>query len=119
MVGGTPGGGAVAPEPGLLEFALGADLLGVPAESLINAGTVSGIGPTKFLTFSYTRRTDAPDVTFGIEMSDDLRTWEAAQVQGIEEIDNGNGTMSIRVRSVFAMSSKTATYLRLKVARVE
>ena len=115
----TPGNGGEPVDPGLLDFALGADLLGVPAESLISVGTITALGQ-EFITFTYRRRSDAPDVSYLIEVSSDLRTWDpTAGFPGLEETDHGDGTKSITVRSNFTVGSEKTKYVRLKVARIE
>lgn len=115
--GGSPGAEDKAPDSGLLDYALGADLLGVPAESLIVVSIVEA-GGKDLLGFTYVRRSDAPDVTYTVEVSEDLRNWIAdEQVETIGTVDNGNGTSTVSVRSTFAVGDVPSKYMRLHVSR--
>jgi hypothetical protein len=112
---GSPGAEDSGPAPGLLSFALGADLLGVPVESLISVATTTS-GGTDYLAFTYVRRTDAPGVTFTVETSADLQNWTGdGQVVNLSTSDNGNGTTTISVGSPLTIGNNAVKYMRLRV----
>lgn len=114
-VNGSPGAEDKAPDPGLLDFALGADLLGVPAESLISVALAEA-GGQDYQAFTYVRRTDAPGITYMIEISTDLEAWnEGANLENLSTIDNGNGTTTVSVGSAVAGDGVPTQYMRLRV----
>lgn len=118
QTGGSPGEEDSAPDPGLLAFALGADLAGVSPESLISVDTVNSQG-NEFISFNYVRRTDAPGISFIIESSTDLQTWIPAEgIVDVGESDNGNGTKSVSVRSSATVNNERTRYLRLRVEQL-
>ena len=116
--GGSPGAEDRAPDSGVLDYALGADLLGVPAESLVSVDVVS-TGGQDYLGFTYVRRTDAPDVTYTVEVSTDLKSWISdGQTVNIGTVDNGNGTTTVSLRSAFTAGiNDPSMYMRLHVVR--
>ncbi|MFT5412276.1 MAG: hypothetical protein ACI9NC_005014 [Verrucomicrobiales bacterium] len=76
------------------------------------------IGADEFLTITYTRRTDRPDVGWSVEWSQDLAGWDrgAGFTAPIgPPVDNGDGTVSVTERSVVAIDSAGRHYLRAVV----
>ncbi|MDA0811819.1 MAG: lamin tail domain-containing protein, partial [Verrucomicrobia bacterium] len=116
-VNGSPGAEDSGPDPGFLSFALGADLLGVPVESLTSVATTTS-GGAEYLAFTYVRRTDAPGVTFTVETSADLQNWTGdGQVTNLSTTDNGNGTTTISVGSPLTVGNGAVKYMRLRVSQ--
>ncbi|MGK0188218.1 MAG: hypothetical protein ACI9R3_004010 [Verrucomicrobiales bacterium] len=118
-INGSPGEEDAAPEPGLLDYALGADLLGVPAESLV-AVQVSETGGQEYLAFTYVKRTDAEGINFIVEVSTDLENWSSGDnLVNLSTIDNGNGTTTITTGSPFDQVNGSTNYMRLRVEQQE
>ncbi|MFT5412069.1 MAG: spore coat protein CotH, partial [Verrucomicrobiales bacterium] len=59
----------------LLEYAAGTDPLNASIAPITQVGT-HAIGADEFLTITYTRRTDRPDVGWSVEWSQDLAGWD-------------------------------------------
>ncbi|MGK0188082.1 MAG: hypothetical protein ACI9R3_003874 [Verrucomicrobiales bacterium] len=115
VAGGSPGNEDTSPDPGLLAFALGADLAGASPESLISVETTSSNGQ-EYVSFSYVRRIDAPGISYIIESSTNLQTWQAApNIEAAGEVDNGNGTRTVTVQSTATVGNEKTRYLRLRV----
>ena len=86
-------------------------------ESLTSVAVVS-TGGQDYLGYTYVRRTDAPGVTYTVEVSGDLRSWTSdSQVEDLATVDNGNGTTTVSVRTTFTVDNGSSNYMRLRVAR--
>ncbi len=101
----------------LLTYAVGADLTHSPEAALPTITTVE-VGGGTFPALTYRARQDASEVTYLVEVSGALVTWESGAAW-TEEVgdprDNGDGTVSITVRSLGSVTSNPDLYLRLRV----
>jgi autotransporter-associated beta strand protein len=63
---------------------------------IINTELNPGDGKT-YLTFTYLRRTDAPQVTYAVQVSDDLLSWSSAPAESLEisAVPSGDGVTEI------------------------
>lgn len=72
-----------------------------------------------YLTLTYRKNLDAPDVTFLIEQSDDLIGWDPAIVADtttVEADTDGDGTAeTVKIR--VDVNNVTKAFLRLSVSR--
>ncbi|MCF7676310.1 MAG: CotH kinase family protein, partial [Akkermansiaceae bacterium] len=102
----------------LLAYAVGADLaptpeVALPAVSIIQEGAAS------YPALRYRVRRDANDVTYDVEVSNDLVLWQnggAFTTQAGSPQDNGDGTVTVTVRSLQSLASKPTQFLRLRVS---
>ena len=102
----------------LLAYAVGADLapnpeVALPAVSIIQEGGLS------YPALSYRVRRDAGEVTYVVEVSNDLVFWQnggAFTTQVGAPQDNGDGTVAVTVRSLQALASGPKQFVRLRVS---
>ncbi|MDA0766959.1 MAG: lamin tail domain-containing protein [Verrucomicrobia bacterium] len=101
----------------LLAYAVGADLAVVPGAALPSVALVDD-GGTVYPALRYRVRQDASEIVYFVEVSEDLMLWQsggAHTVQvGVPE-DNGDGTVTLTVRSLQAVASRPNQFLRLRV----
>lgn len=100
--------------PTLIEFALGlnpnlADPAGLPGVAVVNDTGAD------YLSITFRRRTKAIDLTYLIEASSDLVTWEEVTTVVGAPVDNDDGTESVTVRDSVNFVGSTRRFLRLRV----
>jgi Lamin Tail Domain/CotH kinase protein/Bacterial Ig domain len=112
---------AAEPIPGmshLLMYALGADLLGNPADALPAATFTAGSGSDEHLTLSYRTRSGGTDVTYIPETGTDLTGWNSGP-EFIEPygtpVDNGDGTVTVQARVILPRSADSTRFIRLRI----
>ncbi|MCF7730785.1 MAG: lamin tail domain-containing protein [Akkermansiaceae bacterium] len=101
----------------LLAYAVGADLLPTP-EVALPAVAIVNDGGSAYPALSYRVRSDASEVTYLVELSDDLLLWQgggAFTTPVAPPHDNGDGTVTLTVRSLQTVASKPNQFLRLRV----
>lgn len=98
--------------PNLVEYALGLNPRVVDQNAIPHPRAEGGR-----LIFEYTRRRNAADLVFSLKASTELPA--LIDATGLFEqqsaTDNGNGTETVRLRSVEAMSARTKLYLVVRV----
>ncbi|MGJ8698034.1 MAG: lamin tail domain-containing protein [Verrucomicrobiaceae bacterium] len=103
----------------LLEYALFSDPQSTdPLESLITSSFVEDGGQTYF-TFTYRQRTPAPELTYIPQISTGLQTWREGPSHLVEfsNVDHGNGSSTVTVRSTSPFTIQAREFARLKVIR--
>ncbi|MGC6466692.1 MAG: lamin tail domain-containing protein [Akkermansiaceae bacterium] len=134
MLGGTPGGSdatAFAGDPDLdldgdglsafLEYAFGTSQgdAGPSPEANLILGTVetdNGAGGVEnYLTLTFRRNLAADDVSFAVEISNDLKAWTQPGLLLVSSIPNGDGTAAVTYRSVQPLGSVEREFLRVRV----
>ena len=101
----------------LIEYAAGTDPLSASEVPAAVIGTHLD-GGDEFLTITYRRRTDRPDVVWGVEVSTDLAIWDRGAgftVQVGDPLDHGDGTESVTERSLVPIGGGVRQYLRALV----
>jgi hypothetical protein len=94
----------------LMEYALMLDPWQSNAD-VWRPGVVNG-----HFTMTYTRRKLATDLTYTVEVSDDLRSWDASETQFTQAVIADNGTaQTIQVTDNAAAGAQTARYFCLFV----
>ncbi|MDA1274505.1 MAG: CotH kinase family protein [Verrucomicrobia bacterium] len=78
----------------------------------------TGSGPEEYLTFSYVRNLAADDVSYTVQISEDLANWRsgAGQVVYVRSIHNGDGTEIVTYRSEFPLGRVPEEYMRVAMA---
>ncbi len=105
--------------PYLLAYAVGADFTPTPEAALPSAAIVDD-GGFDYPALRYRVRQDADDVTYLVEVTEDLVLWHSggaftAPTGTSEYNDNGDGTETITVRSHQPLTTKPIQYFRLRV----
>ena len=101
----------------LLAYAVGADLAPVPEAALPGFTTVTDGGIT-YPAISYRARKGAGDVTYTVEISENLVDWDngaAFTAQVVSPVVNGDGTETVTVRSLLSIASAPGQFLRLHI----
>lgn len=101
----------------LLAYAVGADLTPTPEAALPGVAIVDD-GGTAYPALRHRIRQDAVEVTYLVEISNDLVLWQSGEsftTQFGSPVDNGDGTLTLTVRSRQSLASKPNQYLRLRV----
>lgn len=122
IAGGAPGSDAEDSDGAnaLLEYALGSDPSKWTGKEMPGANTamftVDGI-PDRYLTFSYTRSTSAPDVVYAVQTSSDLNpaTWNSSGATWVSTTPNADGTETLVYRANIPVNDMTTTRLYMKV----
>ena len=103
-------------------YALGADLTPTAADALPVASFTAGVDANEHLTLSYRRRIGAPGVSYIVETSTDLNSWNSSAAH-VEEIgipsSNGDGTETIQVRVVEPVATDPTRFIRLQIEIAE
>ena len=119
---GEPAGGQTKASPrmlNLLEFALDADPTAIDLDKLPDAGvqSLNVMGQTNdYLTLTYRKRRDAPQLSYTVQVSNDLINWQPSTEQVGIPLDNGDGTDSITVRDIQPLGASLRRFIRLVVA---
>ena len=103
----------------LMEYALGLNPRAGDADGLPLV-VVQQIGGQRYLSLRYRRVLFATDITYTVEVSGDLATWNSGlgfTVAVGSPVDNGDGTETVTVRDVIPMDSTTTRFLRLHISR--
>ncbi|MGI9239630.1 MAG: CotH kinase family protein, partial [Verrucomicrobiales bacterium] len=102
----------------LFEYSGGTD----PLNASSVAGPAVGIaaaGADEFPTITYTRRRDRTDLSYLVEVSTDLASWDSGvgfTVQVGAPVNNGDGSETVTVRSLRSIGSSPRQHLRIAVA---
>lgn len=98
--------------PNLLKYAFG---LNPGAKDFMHWPSITTQGT--FMQFSYRQQPLATDVTYTVQVSDDLVTWNSgpSYTALVSQSDNGDGTNQVIVRDVTPISSQQHHFMRLVV----
>ena len=102
--------------PNLLAYAVGADLTATP-EAALPVPAMVDAGGTAYPALRYRARTDGSDLTFLVEISENLGAWQSGDTITTpvgEPEDNGDGTVTVTVRSLQPIAARPDQYLRLR-----
>lgn len=105
----------------LLEFALDADPNAIDLDKLPDGGvqSLNVMGQTNdYLTLTYRKRRDAPQLSYTVQVGNDLINWQASTHQVGVPQDNGDGTDSITVRDLQPLGVSIRRFIRLVVAEL-
>ena len=105
--------------PNLLEFALNRDPKVPNFSPPLVTGWQTRNGST-FMTVSYNRLLGAAGVSYTVEVSQDLRTWNSGSLytQDLSTVDDGNGlTQSVTVQTLQPLSGTPHLFTRLRVTQ--
>jgi hypothetical protein len=82
-------------------------------------GTIQNVSGSNYLHFSYRQQPFANDLTYTVQVSDDLITWnsEPGYTVVVSQTDNGDGTNQVLVRDVTPISSLPRRFMRLMVTQ--
>ncbi len=106
----------------LMEYGLGAsDALHDP--TVLPSGGIGELpdgqgGMAQFLTITYRRNLAADDLTYEVEISDDLQAWssDAAHVVFLSSVDMGGGIALVSYRSSTPVGDISRQFMRLRVS---
>ena len=101
----------------LMMYGLGADLLADPSSALPDGFLVDDVDGDH-LTITYRRRSDATQISYVVETSVDLVTWDFGPgvVEPVGAVqDNGDGTVTETVRVITPTTEDDARYIRLRI----
>lgn len=97
----------------LMEYALALDPLQAGSEHLPVGDYLQQNGNSVFV-FSFVRANAARDITYTVEVSDDLLAWQDSTLP-METVDQGNGTSTVRLSIPLPAVSKR--FMRLRITR--
>lgn len=103
----------------LLEFALGSDPTARDLALLPQPGirSVEVNGQTaEYLTLTYRKRRNAPSLSYTVEVSSDLSSWQPTSHQVGPPEDNGDGTDSVTMRDLQPIAAGVRRFIRLAIA---
>ena len=103
----------------LLEFALGSDPTARDLALLRQPGirSVEVNGQTaEYLTLTYRKRRNAPSLSYTVEVSSDLSSWQPTSHQVGPPEDNGDGTDSVTMRDLQPIAAGVRRFIRLAIA---
>lgn len=99
----------------LLEYALGLDPE-VADTDLGYSSLIASDGGSDYLALSFRRQKNTLDITYTVQVSDNLENWSPiSQVVGTP-VDNGDGTETVIVRDALAHPAGNQRFIRLSVA---
>ena len=101
----------------LLAYSLGADFKANPDTALPNMIVVENEG-ISYPALSYRLRQEASDLTHRVEVSENLQTWQSGDALTVivaPPFNNGDGTDTHIVRSIYPLDMKSSRFLRLHV----
>lgn len=105
--------------PNLLEYALNRDPKAPNFSPPLGTSWRTNNGNT-FLTVSYTRHLDAAGISYKVEVSQDLLTWNSGTLytQEVSAIDDGNGmTQTVTVQALQPVNGTPHLFTRLSVTQ--
>jgi subtilisin-like proprotein convertase family protein/pimeloyl-ACP methyl ester carboxylesterase len=97
----------------LLRYALGMD-----ADQRATSGDLpvtdwTTIQGKNYLSLTFTRPANKPDIDYLVQCSSDMNIWNPAEF--VENVDNGDGTVTVTHRHTSSISSSGGGYMRLRV----
>lgn len=95
----------------LLEYASGSDPWQAGVADVITEATINGA----YLFFTYTRRDDTGDLSYVVETSEGLATWQPAPVEIVEESAIDTVYRRVTVRTPLVTPPGMKSFVRLKV----
>lgn len=101
----------------LLTYALGSELADGSVEAVMPVAGAISIAGRRYLTISYRKRMNAPDIGYAVDVSPDNRAWEEAgnAIAQVSSEPDGEGFHSVTVRLLEALDSQPTAFLRLRV----
>ena len=81
--------------------------------------TVQNVSGSNYLAISYTRVLFATDISYTVQVSDDLVTWNSGPAFTAQlglPIDNGDGTQTITVQDLVPVDSATKRFIRIRIS---
>lgn len=101
--------------PNLAEYAFGSNPLDAnsgarPVVSMVQAGV------DQFLAVTYSRPTSTSDVTYVVEVSSDLQTWNSGATTVISDFTQG-ATQTVTTRDNAAQSTNRQRFIRVRLTR--
>jgi subtilisin family serine protease len=105
--------------PNLLEYALSRDPKAANFSPPLGSSWRTNNGST-YLTVSYTRLLGAAGVSYTVEVSQDLLTWNSGSLytQEVSAVDDGNGiTQTVTVQMLLPLSGTPHLFTRLRVTQ--
>ena len=105
--------------PNLLEYALNRDPKAANFTPPLSSNWRTNNGST-YLTVSYTRLLGAPGISYIVEVSQDLLTWNSGSLytQDLSAVDDGNGiTQTVTVQVLQPVSATPHLFTRLRVTQ--
>ena len=105
--------------PNLLEYALNRDPKAANFSPPLGSSWRTNNGST-FLTVSYTRLLGAAGISYIVEVSQDLLTWNSGSLytQDVSAVDDGNGlTQTVTVQTLQPVSGTPHLFTRLRVTQ--
>jgi hypothetical protein len=106
----TPAGDQV---PNLVKYALGLDPLVAATAAQLPAGSIQMDQGVNYLTLTLHRAAQPPDVSYVVEVSDDLSTWRSGGTNTVT-LDDSPG--SLIVRDQVPVNQASQRFLRLKIS---
>ena len=81
--------------------------------------TVQNVGGSNYLAISYTRVLFVTDISYTVQVSDDLATWNSGPsftAQLGPPIDNGDGTQTVTVQDLVPIDSAAKRFIRVQIS---
>ena len=105
--------------PNLMEYAFGLNPK-VPNLSGLPSASIQNLGGTNFLTITYKQVLYNTDISYTVQVSSDLVTWDSGPGFTTpigQPIDNGDGTETWTVQSLVPVDLATVRFIRLEITR--
>ncbi len=107
--------------PNLIEYALNRTPTVPDATSLLTLGSETDISTgLNYLTASYSRRISAPDITYYVDVSSDLVTWNSGSAYTTDEsvtADGNSVTETVKVRILSSTDQNPRMFVRLRISQ--
>ena len=103
--------------PNLAEYALGLSPK-APNPNGLPVASVQNLGGTNYLTIAYEQVLYDTDISYTVQISDDLVTWNSGPAFTApvgSPVDNGDGTETWLVQDLIPSDTTTARFIRLKI----
>ncbi len=101
--------------PNLLKYALGLSPLTPAAPSSLPVLSTLASGGTNYLTLSFTQLQSLADITYTVQVSDDLKTWNSGATYAIR-VDNGATNHAV-YQDLTPMGGAPRHFMRLMITR--
>ena len=99
----------------LMKYALDLDPWVNGAKGLPQARTITLSG-IRYPTLSYKQLIDAPDISYTVQVSGDLKTWTSGNTSVLSATPNGDGvTQTVVVQALTPIGSTSRQFMRLQV----
>ena len=72
-------------------------------------------GGSDYLAMEFRRQKNALDLSYIVEVSNDLEYWTPASLQFGSPVDNGDGTETMTIRDSLAVPTTSGRFIRLRV----